>query len=232
MRTLAFDIEIANVFELRPGEDLDRHAPFDVAVAATEVEGGEHRLWYSTGADGRPLVALERRDARALLAYLDEMQRAGHALCAWNGLGFDLQWIGHAAGDVPTASRVALQLYDPMFQLYTLKGFPVSLAAVAAGLGIGLAKTMDAADAPRQWRAGNHQRVLDYVLGDVRMTNAVVAEIARRREVVWVTQRGSRSSVPLPRLKTVAECLREPLPDQSWMSRPIPRERFTRWLAT
>lgn len=231
MKTLAFDIEISNVFDLGPGEDLDAHAPFDVAVAATEVAGGEHRFWYSSGPDGIPLVNLERRHARELLDYLEQMQRAGHALCAWNGLSFDLQWIARAAGDVPTASRIALALYDPMFQFFKLKGFPVGLAAVAAGLRIGLEKSMDAADAPREWRAGNHQRVLDYVLGDVRMTNEVVAAIVRRREITWVTQRGTRSSVPLPALRTVAECLRDPMPDQSWMSRPIAQERFTRWLA-
>ena len=231
MKTLAFDIEISNVFDLRPGEDIDKYAPFDVAVAATQVAGGEHRLWYSPGPDDKPLVSLERRHARELLDYLEQMQRAGHALCAWNGLSFDLQWIARAAGDVPTASRIALALYDPMFQFFKLKGFPVGLSAVAAGLGIGLKKSMDAADAPREWRAGNHQRVCDYVLGDVRMTNEIVAAIVRRGEIAWVTQQGKRSTVPLPGLRTVAECLRDPMPDQSWMTRPIPQEKFTRWLA-
>jgi hypothetical protein len=27
-------------------------------------------------------------------------------------------------------------------------------------------KLMDGADAPKQWRAGNHQEVMDYCLGD------------------------------------------------------------------
>ena len=31
---ISFDIEIANVFTLQPGEDLDRYAPFDISVAA------------------------------------------------------------------------------------------------------------------------------------------------------------------------------------------------------
>lgn len=231
MRTLAFDIEIANVFDLGPGEDIDAHAPFDVAVAATEIAGGEHRLWYSSGPDGIPLATMERRQAQELLDYLEQMQQAGYALCAWNGLSFDLRWIARAAGNVPAASRIALALHDPMFQFFKLKGFPIGLSAVAAGMRIGLAKGMDAADAPREWQAGHHQRVFDYVLGDVRMTNEVVAAISRRREITWITQRGTRSTVALPALRTVADCIRDPMPDQSWMTRPIPQERFTRWLA-
>jgi hypothetical protein len=231
VKILSFDIEISNVFDLRPGEDIEKHAPFDVAVAATQIADGEHRLWFSSGPDGRPLVNLERRHARELLDYLAEMQRTGYAVCAWNGLSFDLQWVARAAGEVQTASGIARAMYDPMFQFFKLKGFPVGLAAVADGLGIGMKKSMDAADAPREWQAGNHQRVCDYVLGDARMTNEVVAAILRRRQIAWVTQRGKRSTVPLPRLRTVEECLGDPMPDQSWMGSAIPQEKFTRWLA-
>ena len=232
VKLLSFDIEISNVFDLCPGEDIEKYAPFDVAVAATQIAAGEHRLWVSPDSDGKPLVNLERQHVRELLDYLEEMQRAGYAICAWNGLGFDLQWIARAVGEALTASRIALAMYDPMFQFFKLKGFPVGLAPVAEGLGIGTKKTMDAADAPREWRAGNHKRVCDYVLGDARMTNEIVAAIVRRREITWVTQKGKRSTVALPRLRTVEDCLRDPMPDQSWMGSPIPQEKFTRWLST
>ena len=232
MKLLSFDIEISNVFDLRPGEDIEKYAPFDVAVAATQIAAGGHRLWVSLDSNGKPLVNLEQQHARELLDYLEEMQRTGYTICAWNGLGFDLRWIARAAGDASTASRIALAMYDPMFQFFKLKGFTVGLAAVADGLGIGTKKIMDAADAPREWRAGNHKQVCDYVLGDARMTNEIVAAIVRRREVAWITQKGKRSTVALPRLRTVEDCLRDPMPDQSWMDRPIPQEKFTRWLLT
>jgi len=230
MKILSFDIEISNVFDLRPGEDIAQYAPFDVAVAATQIADGEHRLWFSSGPGDKPLVNLERQHARELLDYLDQMQRDGYAVCAWNGLSFDLQWIARAAGDVPTASRIARAMYDPMFQFFKLKGFPVGLDAVAKGLNIGMKKSMDAADAPREWRAGNHQRVCDYVLGDARMTNEIVSAIVRRREIAWITQRRKRSKIALPHLRTVADCMCDPMPDQSWMDTPIPQEQFTRWL--
>jgi hypothetical protein len=230
VKLLAFDIEISNVFDLRPGEDIEKYAPFDVAVAATQISAGEHRLWVSPASDGKPLVNLKPQHARELLDYLEQMQRAGYAICAWNGLSFDLQWIARAAGEASTASRIALAMYDPMFQFFKLKGFPVGLAAVADGLGIGTKKTMNAADAPREWRAGNHKRVCDYVLGDARMTNEIVSAIARAGEIAWVTQKGKRSTVSLPHLRTVEDCLRDPMPDQSWMDNPIPQERFTQWM--
>ena len=231
MKLLAFDIEISNVFDLRPGEDIDKYAPFDIAVAATEIAGGQQRLWLSRGPDENPLINLKRPQARELLKYLEDMQRAGYRICAWNGLGFDMQWIARAAGDVSTASRIALAMFDPMFQFFKLKGFPVGLAAVAAGLGIATKKSMGAEDAPREWRAGNHKKVCDYVVGDVRMTNEIVSTIARSGKIAWVTQKGKRSIVAVPRLRSVEDCLRDPMPDQSWMDSPIPQDRFTRWLS-
>ena len=230
MKIVGFDIETSNVFDLRPGEDIDKYAPFDVAVAATQIHGGEHRLWFSPDADGRPQVDLERKHAQELLQYLEQMQRTDHAICAWNGLSFDLQWIARAANDIATASRIARAMYDPMFQFFKLKGFPVSLDAVAKGLRIGMSKTMNAADAPREWRAGNHKRVCDYVLDDARMTNEIVSAIIRQRKIVWITQRGKLSTVSVPRLRTVEDCMRDPMPDQSWMDSPIPQEKFTCWL--
>ena len=230
MKVLSFDVEISNVFDLRPGEDINQYAPFDVAVAATQIEGGEHRIWYSLGTDGKPLLNLQRHHARELLGYLDQMQAAGFAVCAWNGLSFDLRWIARAADDAQTASRVARAMYDPMFQFFKMKGFPVSLAAVAGGLGIPLRKSMTAEEAPRQWRAGHYQRVADYVLGDARMTNQIVAAILRRQEIAWITQRGQRRTEPLRRLKSVAECLGDPMPDRSWMDKPLPQDRFVEWL--
>ncbi len=230
MMVLTFDIEISNVFDLRPGEDLERYAPFDISVAATKSVGGEERLWLTRRADGVPAMNLDRSDARELLGYLDAMQRAGHMLVAWNGLSFDLRWIGHAAGDMATARRVALQLYDPMFQFFKLKGFPVGLAKVGEGMGIRATKLMDGADAPKEWRAGNHKAVCDYVTGDVRLTADVVDAIVRTRRISWITMRGTQSSVGVPRLRTVEDCMRDPMPDQSWMSEPLREEKFTGWL--
>jgi hypothetical protein len=231
MNYLSFDIEISDEFDLQPGEDLLQHAPFHIAVAATVDSTGHSRLWYTAAGDGTPALSMDQSKARELLEFLLEMQREGWRLFAWNGLGFDLRWIGYNAGDVETAARVALDLCDPMFQFFNQRGFPVALAAVGEAMGVPQAKLMDSADAPREWRKGNYQRVMDYVVGDCRIVNQVVEAITRRGCVSWRTRKGTLSSEPMPRFKTVAEVLRDPEPDQSWMrDGGMKRSQFTAWL--
>jgi hypothetical protein len=151
-------------------------------------------------------------------------------VCAWNGLSFDLKWIGYQAADMALATRIALKSYDPMFQFFSQAGFPVSLAKVAAAMGVPQVKLMDGADAPKEWRAGNCRKVMEYCLGDCQMTNLIIQAIVEARQIRWMTARGTVGSKPLPRLKTVEEVLQEPGPDQSWMDTPIPKEKFHAWL--
>ena len=113
MKLLSFDIEISGIFDLRPGEDLDKYSPFHTSIASTAVMNGEEILWYSTSDDGKPLLNITQEKARELLQYLSVMQDDGYMVCAWNGLKFDLQWIGYAADDMELAGKVALKSYDP-----------------------------------------------------------------------------------------------------------------------
>jgi hypothetical protein len=159
------------------------------------------------------------------------MQRNGYQVCAWNGLGFDLKWIGHHAEDIPLAARIALDSYDPMFQFFNQTGYPVALANVAQAMGITQQKLMDGADAPIQWRAGNYQAVMDYVLGDCQMTNLIVNAILETRQVRWVTTKGYVKAISIPKLKPAREIIPEPIADQSWMDNPIPKNKFYEWAA-
>ena len=229
MKLLSFDIEISDVFELGKYDDIEKYAPFHLAVAATAVHGGEERVWYSEDEKGRPALNLTKQRVHELLEYLDEMQQSGFMVCAWNGLGFDLKWIGYQANDMALAARIALKSYDPMFQFFSQAGFPVKLAKVAQAMGVSQEKLMDGADAPKEWRAGNHQKVMDYVLGDCQMTNLIVLAIRKARQVRWVTGKGHVSSKPMPRLKPVEEVIRDPEPDQSWMDTPMPKSKFCEW---
>jgi len=228
-QVLSFDIEISDVFELGVGEDFETYAPFHISVAATVVREGDEVLWYSENEDGSPALNIMRQRARELLEYLSRMQDAGYMVCAWNGLGFDLRWIGHNAGDMRTAAKVARRIYDPMFQFFNQRGFPVGLSAVAEGLGIGQTKLMSGADAPVAWRVGHHERVMDYVVGDCRMTNEIVMAIQRAGCIRWVTSQGRVKSEPMERLKTAEEVIQDPGPDQGWMDRPIDKASFYSW---
>lgn len=228
---IAFDIEIANEFELAPGEDLDRYGPFDISVAASTTRDGAVRHWFARDAAGKPERQIDARLARDVLAFLRGEQEQGALVCAWNGMAFDLRWLGHVADAPRLAAEVALDLYDPMFQFVSRRGFPISLAAAADGLGVTETKLMSGADAPKEWARGNHQRVLDYVAGDCRLTREVVERILARREVRWRTRKGTLSSETMPRLERVRDVLRAAPPDQSWMSDPKPWTSWFAWLA-
>ncbi|MBK8177567.1 MAG: hypothetical protein IPK67_01390 [Planctomycetes bacterium] len=227
---LAFDIELADVIELAPGDDLDRHGPFKIACAAAVDERGLVRHWHGSVTRGQPGGHLDAAGAKEVLLHLRAAQRAGAMVTAWNGLSFDLRWLGHAAGDLGLAREVARELFDPMFQFFVLKGYPVGLAAVADGMGIAEKKSMHGEDAPKEWARGNHQAVLDYVAGDCRLTDAVVARILETGEIRWRTKKGTLSREALRRLLPVRDLLHAPEPDVSWMTTPLPRSKFTAWL--
>ncbi len=229
MKLLSFDIEISDVFELGKHEDMEKYAPFNISVGATAIHNGEELVWYSEE-EGQPALNLTRERAHDLLDYLDKMQQEGFMVCAWNGLSFDLKWLGHQAGAMALAARIALKSYDPMFQFFNQAGFPVGLGKVAEGMAIPQEKLMNGADAPKQWRAGNHQEVMDYCLGDCQMTNLIVRSIQEVRQVRWVTARGQISSKPMARLKSVEEVIQDPEPDQSWMDKPMPKTKFYEWV--
>ena len=229
MKLLSFDIEISDVFELGKHEDIEKYAPFHISVAATAVHDGEERVWYSEE-EGQPALNLTQERAHDLLEYLDQMQQKGFVVCAWNGLSFDLKWIGHQADNMALAARIALKSYDPMFQFFNQAGFPVGLAKVAEAMSISQEKLMDGADAPKEWRAGNCQKVMEYCLGDCQMTNLIILAIQKIRQVRWVTGRGYISSKPMPRLKSVEEVIQDPEPDQSWMDTPMPKVKFYKWV--
>lgn len=229
MKMMSVDIEIADIFEVPEGGDLDQFAPFHISVAAIAVPGGEEKLWFSRNPDGTIADHLNQTDALDLLHFLRDAQE-DHRLFAWNGLSFDLKWIGYAAGDIELARDVALQMYDPMFQFFMARGFPVALAKVAEAMGIKQEKLMNGADAPGEWLAGNHSQVMDYVIGDCQITNAVVQAIQTEGCIRWRTQRGKLSAEPMPVLLPVSHLFGGKLPDQNWMDAPIPVEKFTGWL--
>jgi hypothetical protein len=230
MKLLSFDIEIADVFKLGKNEDIEKYAPFHISVAATAIHEGEERLWYSKDEDDKPALTLSEAHARELLAYLEHMQEQDYMVCAWNGLNFDLKWIGHQANDIALAASIALKSYDPMFQFFNQAGFPVGLTKVAQCMGVTQEKLMDGADAPQQWCDGNHQLVMDYCMGDCQITNQIILAIEKAKAVRWMTAKGKVSSKPMPRLKTVEEVINDPEPDQSWMDTPIPKLKFHEWL--
>lgn len=218
---IAFDIETTPF--------VDGELPAGITCAAAGTSDGSVVHWYSLGEDGLPQPLMDAATVRGMLAWLGHWQRAGHRLVAWNGAGFDLRVLAAASGEPRMAAQLLPGLYDPMLQMLWQRGFPVALARAAEGLGLGIAKTMAGQEAPEAWARGEYGRVLEYVAGDVLMTIRVVEAIEARGALQWVTRRGSVGLEPFARLRTVAESLVLPPPDQSWMEDPIPPQRPVAW---
>ncbi|MCK5706216.1 MAG: hypothetical protein KAI43_01090 [Candidatus Aureabacteria bacterium] len=62
MKILSFDIELSDVFDLKPYEDLEKYAPFHISVAATSIYGEEDKIWYSRDKEGNPQLNLCQKD--------------------------------------------------------------------------------------------------------------------------------------------------------------------------
>ena len=229
-KILSFDIEINDIFDLKPYEDMEKYAPFHISTGATVVHEGEEKAWYSLNKEGKVMFNLTQRKAHVLLRYLRKMQRKGFMVCSWNGLSFDLKWIGYHAQDMKLAAEIALNSYDPMFQFFNEKGFPVKLIKVAKAMGIKEEKLMDSSDAPIRWAKGDYKKVMEYCINDCVMTNSIVAAILIEKEIRWINRDGNVSSTPIPRLKVAKEVISDDPPDQSWLGSPIPKRKFYRWV--
>jgi len=230
---LAFDIETAKEV---PGADFDwrSHRPLGIACAAAlSSDRTQPILWHGSRADGTPAKKMSRDEARRLVDQLTEMVSDGYTLLTWNGLQFDLDVLAEESDLFEACEALAMYHVDMMFHVFCDRGFPVALEKAAQALGIpGKPAGMSGMLAPQLWAQGRHQEVLDYVAQDVRMTLQVAELCEQRRSFVWVTRKGTPSSMPLSHgWLTVQDALRLPEPDTSWMSNPIPRREFVQWLA-
>ena len=241
-KLLAFDIETSE-----QAQD-DKISP--ITVASTVTSDGEEHAWFSHptdktngmigkgtdetwanySSDGKLSPLMSRDTAQAMLEYMSQKVEQGYSLCAWNGAGFDLKMIGHLADNVELAGQLTMNLIDPMYQVLTIKGYPVGLAAVQKGLGIAQEKSMAGKDAPDAWGNGEYQKVIGYVIGDSQITLQIVLAIAKANGMKWTSKTGKPCVLSLSKLKTIAECLLDPEPNNSWMDNPIDRNKILAWI--
>ena len=231
-RYLAFDIETAKAI---PG-DVARwreHRPLGIACAATLASDAEQpQLWFSKTRDDKPAKEMTAQDAQALVEHLCAMAAKGYRIVTWNGLGFDFDILAEESRTAALCRDCVLNHVDMMFHVFCSLGYPVALDKAAQGMGVpGKQVGMTGADAPRLWAQGQHKQVLDYVGQDVRTTLQIAQAGDRCRQFAWITQKGSRKTLPLASgWLTVRKALLLPEPDTSWMSNRIPRQSFVGWL--
>jgi hypothetical protein len=228
---LAFDLETAKVLPKFTG-DLLSHRPLGITSAGTLAEGDqEARLFFSTLETGKYESQMGQADISGFVDFLLNRVNEGYTIVTHNGLGFDFDVLAEESGRFEDCRRLALAHVDMMFHLFCAKGFGVGLDAAARAIGLGKPPDIDGSVAPQLWKDGEHQRVLDYLSQDCRITLAVAVESEKRRSFQWITQRSTTAFLDIPQgWLTVEQAMQLPLPDTSWMEHPWPRSRFTGWL--
>lgn len=227
----AFDIETAKVLPAGV-DDVLAHRPLGIACAAVAFsDGREPRTWVGSGPAG-PAPRLSQAEAKELVHALASLVSDGTTLLTWNGLNFDFNILAEESGLGAQCGRLALGHVDMMFHAVCGLGHFVALQKVAEALQIpGKTAGISGAEAPALWAAGRHAEVLAYNVQDVRLTLAVAEACEQRRELPWVTRKGTIGRLPLPRgWLSAAEAQRLPLPDTAWMSNPPERARFLAWI--
>ena len=171
-------------------------------------------------------------EARELVHQLARLAGEGYTLLTWNGMGFDFNVLAEESDCHEECKELVLNHVDMMFHVFCDRGFPVKLDKAAQALGIpGKPEGMSGMLAPQLSAQGRYQEVLDYVAQDVRIAFQIARVCEEQRRFRWTTQQGKTRSMDLPRgWLTVADAMRLPLPDTSWMDQAIPRHVFTSWV--
>ena len=229
---LAFDIEVAREFPIQ-ADDRTAYRPLGISCAATLAADAEEAvLWHNVDSDGRPGDRTTPDDAARLVEYLAERTREGYTVLTWNGLGFDFDVLAEESGMAAACRELALGHVDMMFHVFCELGYPVGLEAAAQGMQLpGKTEGMAGHMAPGLWAKGSRQQVLDYVAQDVRTTLDVATACEKQGHFRWITRRGVPKQMPLRRGWLAVQTAQSlPEPDTSWMSSPMPRERFSAWM--
>jgi hypothetical protein len=243
MSYLAFDMEIAK--PVPDGADLLAHRP-GIACAALAREGEPQALVMFDPDETPDLFnpatkTMAQAGATGVLLALEEAVRRGDTIVTWNGAGFDFRLLADETGRHADCARLALGSLDMMFQVLCDRGHPLALDSALRGAGLpskvdrvtlrnGEVVHIDGADAPRYWQAGEYAAVMEYCAADAERTLALAVSCQRSRRLSWISQKGRANDMYLRSgWLTVEQCLALPLPDTSWMTRPMSRGDVLAW---
>ena len=229
---LAFDIETAADIQ-GPDFNWRQQRPIGITCAAVfPADESEPQVWHGRTNSGAPAPRMSPAEAASLVEFLRAKVEAGYTIVTWNGLSFDFDVLAEESGEPDLCRELAMNHTDLMFHVFCEKGFPVSLANAAAGMGIpGKLENISGEQAPALWARGEHEQVIKYVAQDARVTLEVALASEKRKSFSWRTKAGKIKSFPLNgSWLSVSEALNLPEPDTSWMDDAIPRRQFTAWL--
>lgn len=227
----AFDIETAKVLPGSVG-DLKSHRPLGISCAALwGTDQGEPELFYSQTFEGSPAPRMSQQDASALVDYLEQKVEEGYTIVTHNGIGFDFDILAEESDRFSACRRIALEHVDMMYHFFCGKGFPIALDKAAEALNLDKKSDIDGSRAPKLWKEGRYERVLEYVGQDCRLTLQVAEKSEESGYISWITRKGAMRRFELPSgWLSVEKASELPKPDTSWMDNPWKRSKFTGWL--
>lgn len=229
---LSFDLEISKTLP-EGTTDWKEHRPLGISCAATlTADAPLARLWYSTAA-GEPLPEMTVEDVRSLITYMHyKVKHEGYTVLSWNGLSFDFAVLSDSSvGLHDLCVELAQHHVDQMYHIFALRGHFLGLNKAAIGMGVpGKLDEVDGAKAPEMWQRGEYATVLEYVAQDVKCTLDVALAVEQAKQLRWISNKGRLNTLPIDRWLTVDEAAKLPLPDTSWMDKPVKRSQFTAWM--
>jgi len=228
---VAFDLEITKQIT-GDFSQWKNNRPLGISCAGLLFEGAEPRLWSSKNQTGDIQPKMNKTDLGDLLKTMRDAVEEGWTIVTWNGLGFDFDVLAEESEEWELCRELAWNQIDMMFHFVCLKGYPLGLDKAAQGLGLGGKMAgVSGADAPALWAKGEFDTVLAYLAQDVVTTLEVAKAVDKKGALSWTSQRGSLQRVRFPSGWLIAKAAKDlPLPDTSWMSRPLPREGFYEWI--
>lgn len=232
MNFVAFDIETVR---LTPdGEDWHSHRPLGIScyALAWRKEGSIQSVAVCGRDDaGNPQPQMSRAECCALVEELADYVQRGFIPLTWNGLSFDFNILAEESGMHNQCCELARAHVDMMFHFFCLQGYPLGLDAAAKGMGLaGKLEGMDGAQAPILWQQAQFAKVLEYVTQDAITTLNLAEAVVERKRIRWQTRGGKPNRISIPKWLTVVDALKLPLPNTSWMRKPLTRAGFTAWM--
>jgi len=226
-KLLAFDIEIFN--EIPEGtNDWKALMPLGISCAATLLSDEPKPVLWHAADKRRPMNADELDE---LVGYMSYVVKQGYTVVTHNGTSFDWHVLAMESNMPASCVDLAMNSIDTMFHFFAIKGFPIGLDSVAKGCGLsGKTEGVDGAKAPQMWQSGEYDKVLEYVGQDVVTTLQVAQTVERQHGFTWTAKSGRQNSIRIPEWLTVAEALKLPEPNTSWMNDPWHRSKFTDWM--
>ena len=236
-KILAFDLEI--VKEIPEGcKDWKEIRPLGISCAALlRNDQPLSYLYYDHDEDWHPSTnGMYAPDLTKMVEEMLIFVKSGYKILTWNGLQFDFDILAEESGMHEECKELALNHIDMMFHFFCVKGYMLGLDTAAKGLGLGGKMAGMKGDlAPILWASLNLKdrlKVLRYVHQDAVTTLEVYEQSIEKNAVHWTSRAGKPNTMWLPKdgRKTVNECLELSLPNQSWMTDPMSKEDFMRWI--